>query len=464
MNARTYGAQSGLQQGTYLPPAAQPQNINPVWQSPVERLTLGTAASPFGCCNFFDSCTDEIMSLYYRGKLDLLDWMGFNVTEECYRSIEFISYVRPEQSQGSDTGGYLSDPCAAPNGIEFGSCKLSVEDFGRFGRSGPVRDVFKPTRYCKTRPRYFLDGSPVESEMQWDMLFTMDTMLNDIRRAVINGNATTGGQFDGLQRWVKTGYDCSALDSYVVNWNSNTMAGGAGITINGAATPAGFNFIDFLLDLHRNVKQRISWSPMLNNQQRMIGDTIIVLPTFLGRCLLDEYTCWSVCPGAQYEEVVKDNRDMRDFRLSLNGGLFGHGQISLDGDVIPLLNYDWANITGPTRGDIYYLTGSIGTQRIWEGEHLSADVAMNELRGEADMTGNPGDFFSTDGGRVLGKVNFDELCKQIEMWMRPRLWCQAPWAQIRFQNVRCATPSGPLSPDPSDTSFYPQTSFSAATC
>lgn len=436
-----------------------PQNQYQQMVTRETSLTLSTNASPFGCCNFFDSCTDEIFSLYYKGKLDLLDWMGFNPTDECYRVISFIEYVRPAQSGGADTAGYISDPCADPNGIEFGSCNLSVSDFGRYGRRGPSRDVMIPEKYCKTRPRYFLDGSPVTSEWMWDATFTMDQILNDVRVALITGNATTTGQFDGLQRWVKTGYDCQGLNSYVLNWNNNSMDGGAGITLNGAATPSTFNIIDWLLDLHRNIMQRINWSPTLSNQQMQTGDMILLMPTFMTRCLLDFFACWSVCPGAQYEEIQKNLREINDFRWSLNGGMFGNGQISLDGHTIPLLGYDWGLINGPTRGDMYLLTGAVGSQRIWEGEHLSAQTALSRLPGNLQ-----GRFESSDNGRVLMKTVSDNECYQVREWIHPRLWCSAPWAQVRIQNVVCQTPSGPLSPNPADTSFFITSSFTQAAC
>lgn len=421
-------------------------------------LTVSTAASPFGCCDFFDDCADEIFSLYFKGTLDLLDWMGFNPTDECFRVMHFIEWVRPEQSAGADTAGYIGNPCDDPNGIEFGSCSLSVEDFGRYGRETPAREVMIPEKFCKTRPRYFLDGSPVTTETMWDMIFTMDQMLNDIRVALITGNTATPGQFDGLQRWVRTGYDCQGLNSYVLDWNNNSMDGGAGVTLNGAATNP-FNIVEWLLDLHRNIMQRIGWSPVLSNQAMQTGDMILLMPTFMTRCLLDFFACWSVCPGAQYEEIQKNLREINDFRFSLNGGMFGDGQISLDGHTIPLLGYDWGLINGPTRGDMYLLTGQIGAQRIWEGEHLSAETAISRLHPSlADRFG------STDGGRVLVKSVSDNECYQIRQWMHPRLWCQAPWMQVRIQNVVCQTPSGPLSPNPADSSFYITSSFTPAVC
>ncbi len=67
---------------------------NPVQRSGglKQRLTLGTDATPFGCCNFFDRCGDgDLMSLHYAGRLPLLDYFGFNITEECYKVMEFLT-------------------------------------------------------------------------------------------------------------------------------------------------------------------------------------------------------------------------------------------------------------------------------------------------------------------------------------------------------------------------------------
>lgn len=433
--------------------------LNNPSQNIQRQLTVDQMATPFGCCNFFDACTTDILSLYYRNGLDLLDWMGFNVTEDCYRVVEFIECVRPEQAAGVDTVGYIADPCADPNGIQITSCSLHVEDFGLYGREGPTRDLYQPPRYCKTRPRKLFDGTPIESESDWDMTFVTDVMLNDIRVDLITGNVAVAGQFDGLQRWVSANHACQGLYSYVVNWNNNGMGGGAGITLNGAATPATFNIVDWLLDLHRNIMQRIGWSPMLKNQNMQTGDMIILLPSFMARCLLDYFACWSVCPGAQYEEVVKHQKEINEFRQTLNGGLFGDGQISLDGHTIPLLAYDWGLINGPTRGDMYLLTGSVGAQRIWEGEHLDASVVLNQMK-ESDGNG----FFALNGGRVLGKEYTENLCRILREWMKLRLFCMAPYLQVRFQDVACHTPSGPLSPNPAQSSFYITTSCEASEC
>lgn len=430
----------------------------------VRTMTLSTQATPFGCCNFFDDCADGLFSLYYRGQLDLLDLMNFGPTIDCYRSVEFISYVRPEQSGGTDTPGYLGDPCEEPHGVEFGSCKLTVEDFGLIARKGPVRNMFKPERYCKTSPRYFFDGTPVTNEAQWDAFFAMDQLLNDVRILLITGNSSTAGQFDGLQRWVKTGYECSGLDSYIVDWNGNNMSGtgGGAISINGVAVPGTPEITDALLELNQNINIRIGWSPLLKQQKQSGLQKVIILPSFMKRCLLDSYTCWSVCPGAQYEEIVKNLKDIREFRSTLNGGMFGQGKIYLDDEEISLLAYDWGMINGNNIGDMYMLTTAVGSQRLWDGEHLNANIVLDSLSDQG-LADRAGDYIPIDGGRVLMKSDFENLCAQKKVWMSLRLFCMAPWAQIRFQDVVCTTLTGPLSPDPG-SGYFPTSYFSPAIC
>jgi hypothetical protein len=155
---------------------------------------------------------------------------------------------------------------------------------------------------------------------------------------------------------------------------------------------------------------------------------IMVLPTDIIQCLLDFYTCWSVCDGSQYNEVALQSYEARNFRNGLLGGLFGHGQITLDGQIIPLLGYDWDLIKGPKTGDIYFLTGSVGNFRIWEGEHLSASVTVAE---------NPeAGYFESDGGRMIWRIDTENLCRTMKGWIMPRLFNKAPWSQVRFMNVQ----------------------------
>jgi len=440
------------------------------YQEQRERIitrAVSDSATPFGCCNFFDQCGDgDLMSLYYRGELGLLDLMNFQPTKVCHKVVEYISYVRPQMVGGNPTPGYLTDVCADPNGIEYGACKLDITDFGYLGRTSKERNIQISEKYCETSPRYRIDGTPVRRESEWDMLFTMDTMLDDVRRLLITGNSATPHQFDGLERLVRDGYtECNGmLDSMVVNWAGNPMSGGAGITFNGAAVPATVNIVDVLRSANRRINQRIDWSPVLRSQRMRPGQKILIMPTDWIDCLLNFYTCWSVCPtGVDITQFI-NTLDARDFRRGLEGGMFGDGEIMLDREIIPILAYDWELIKGPKTADMYLLTLGVGNQRFWEGDFLSADNALaniNAIRGDMEVSGG---YFPTDGGRVLGKMDFTNLCTKIKLWMTLRLFLRAPWAQMRIQSVQCENPLGVLSPDPLATSFYPATSFASAVC
>ena len=407
---------------------------------------------------FFDRCETGIMSLHHGGQMGLLDLFNWRISNEFKRTVKFITYVRPAMSEGSPTAGHLADPCDTPNGYEFGTTELELDDFARYGRSGPVRDVYKPERFCETDPIYDLDGNPVTSESEWDMLFAMDAIKQDLFRDIVVGNSSTPGQMDGILQWINTGYNSAILDSYVIDWAGNDMDGNGGgtITLNNNAVTGTFDIVDFLLDLYRRFKQRIKWTQRLSTQRRRPGDFVLVLPQFMTNCLLNKYTCWSVCPGKQYNETNLQTYEARTFRNNTLGGMFGDGTITLDGDEIPLFVHDWETIHGEARGDIFFMTRSVGNVRIWEGEHLDASRAVGTIRDKGHTN-----YRAIDDGRMVLADKILNLCDQINMWWRGRIWCVAPYLQARIMNVQCDTILGPLSPDPLATSFYPVTSFAA---
>jgi hypothetical protein len=423
-----------------------------------QRLSVSDAATMYACCGLFDLCTDrDLMSLSFEGQQPFLDWLGWQASNQCIERKSFISWVRPEECAEA----YLGDPCADPVQGEFGTCDFLLEDFGRLRATSPVRDItFNDVQYCAAQPRYRLDGSLIEDVREWDVRVATEILIQSLQRLVVTGNAATGGQFDGLLRLHRTnyvdptGHPCHMMDSIVIDWNQNDMGGGAGITWNGAAVGDGFDLVDVLLAAWRQVKRRISWSPALASRAWSPGNTVLVMPGFLAHCLLDHYTCWSVCPDSTILTY-----EGRQFRETLNGGLFGFGQISLDGDTIPVVAYDWGLIDGPTRGTIMMLTNELGGMRLINGQYLDMRAP-----GASGYPGARQKFEYLDGGRLLTWSESDETCIHQRVEMRPRILSWAPWAQIRIEDVRCGGPGPVISPDPCDTSFYPETSFSAAEC
>jgi hypothetical protein len=350
------------------------------------RLTESSLATIYGCCGLFDMCSDvDVLSLSLQGADPFLDWIAWQASDVCIIKKEFITWTRPEYSAGSPTAGYLSDPCDDPNGAEWGKCDFTLEDFARLRRKGPVRDVTEvDMKYCEAQPRYRVDGTMIMNDKEYDMVVAGEVLLQDLRRMIVTGNATTGGQFDGLEQLVVNDYTnsaglrCAIMDSIVVDWASHALGGGAGITINGNAIASTYDFIDVLLDVFRTIRQRIKWSPSLASQQLRVGDIVLVMPSHMTRCLLDFYTCWSVCEGREFNEANLQTFEARTFRNGLMGGMFGDGRIFLDSFEIPLLSYDWELIKGPNRNDIYMLTGQIGNIKTIHGQYINMNAARRE--------------------------------------------------------------------------------------
>lgn len=429
-----------------------------------QRLTESTLGSIYGCCELFPLCTNEdIVAMSFSRAEPFLDWLGWELTTECDIERGYIDWVRPAADGGRRSAGYVSDPCADPNGVEFGVCTFRLHDFGRLRREGPVRDItMNSVNLCAMRPRYRIGGQQITDEREWSIMMAMEALLQDYKRMVISGNAATPGQFSGLNTLISSAYTdptgrrCASMDSNVIEWAGNDMNGngGAAMNWNGRTIPAGTDLVTVLLTAYRDVRQRLAWSSLQG--QLRVGDMVLVMPTFLTRALLDAFTCWSVCPGQQFSEVSINTYEARMFRQNLLGGMFGAGRVYLDGFEIPIIPYDWDTIHGTQRGDIYLLTGNVGNIPLIRGQ-------LDDMR--AVVAGDRyGNFQALDQGRVLAWQVQDHTCIKEVVEMRPRLLMWAPWAQTRIQNVESAALHGPISPDPWATSFSYETSFNPASC
>ena len=431
----------------------------------VQRLAVSDLATIYGCCGLFDLCgEDDLISLTMQGADSFMDWIGWEATDVCVVEKNFISWVRPNEDTRT---GWLSNPCADPNSVEFGTCAFRIEDFARLRRAAPVQDITKNhLRLCERQPRYRIDGTRVNNDYEFRALLAAEAITQDLKVMTITGNVSTGGQFSGLENLVKTGYTdftgkrCALMDSIVIDWNGNTLSGGSGVTwTDGRGTfniANTYNLIDILLNAFRVVMQRIRLSPTLAAQNLMVGDVVIVATTQMIQCILDQYTCWRVCPGVAYNEANLNTLEAREFRDRLMGGLFGYGRIYLDGFEIPLIAYDWGLQKGPTLSDVYMLTGSVGNVKTIMGQHNN--MALVDVPELTDI------YTSSDGGRFLHWQNIDQTCVEQVLEFQPRILSWAPWTNVRIQDVKCNLPGGFLSPDPMETSFFPETSFTIAAC
>lgn len=413
------------------------------------RLTTTNAPTIYGCDPLFKLETEDALISLSFGNEQFLDWIAWTPTNICVINKSFFGWVRPS---GGNSVGYLADPCADPNSFEWDTCDFSLTDFARLRRGGPVRDITKvDVRYTWNQPRYRLDGSIINNDMEFDARLAMEVILQDLRRMIINGDASTSGMFDGLQQLIKYGYtnsngsDCRMMDSTVIDWNNNGLDGGAGITWNGAALASDLSFISAIIAVVRKIKHRLRMSPPLASQVLQEGDMVLVLPEDFVNGVLDAYTCWAVC-DSDWNRM--NTFEARTFRNSLLGGKFGFGTITIDSFRIPLMPFDYGTINGGDSFDAYLLVNKVGNIRLINGEFND----MTAAAGKADVS----DKFSTDGGRFLFWEQSDHTCTQRFLEMQPRLLFWAPWAQARFSNVKTTVPGGIISGDPTSEYFlYP---------
>jgi hypothetical protein len=172
---------------------------------------------------------------------------------------------------------------------------------------------------------------------------------------------------------------------------------------------------------------------------------ILVMPSSFITCLLDAYTCWSVCAG---DFSLMMSFEARRFRDALNGGLYGAGQITIEGVTIPIMPFDYNLINSGNTFDAYLLTRGVGNRRWLYGQYNNMNLVAAKMAGE-------GEFMSIDGGRVLTWNVHDHTCEERVAEMQPRLVLEAPWAQVRIADVSCDVIGGPLSTDPWDLEYFP---------
>ena len=416
-------------------------------------LSLSSMATMYGCCGLFDLCGDNDLLSLTVVQEQFLDWLSFRANNECNQFVKLISYIGPAgTAAGTQTSG-ASTACADAAGVEFGTCEILLPDKGRIKRAGPVRDItMNNMKLCDLQPVYMKDGTRIDDELQWTLTLAGETIKQDLMRMVVTGNTSNTGEFDGLEVLINTGYAdvrsgrlCTAMDSYVLDWDDHVMT----YEHNGVHA-----LVDYLIDIVRRIRRRARGRGGI-----AVGDMILQMPSYTRDCLLDTYSCWSVCPDG---DVNWSNPELRAFRNSLNGGTYGDGYITVDGQPVPIITYDWHDMGQAApyfTGDIYVLTRRIGSMPVLFGQYIDMNSPVAALSGEAGYA----HYSATDGGKFLRYWKYDNECFEGTMVMRPNIYLSAPWAQARIQDVACLRPLAPLSPDPT-SSYYAETALAVATC
>jgi len=439
------------------------QSINPIARQHgvIERHdATETGLYPLYNNPLLDICSENgLIGLALSGTYNkLFDFIGLEASNVDNKTIQSLTYMGVEgTAAGTATLPWQADPCDDRASSEWGSCALNFNGFGRLSLRTPVRDITQAAiKKCEIQPEYFYDGARVTDELQWDFIHTSKSLFSSLHNALIVGNKSSGDeQFDGLQRLIKTGYVdtetgevCSSLDSNVIDYNEQSMcpptaSPTAGITWNGNAVPGGTTLIQIVEEVIHVTMQRAAMSSYgdLNS-----GNVVIVMPNSWISEFLDCYTCAKYCTDG----IGMDSKDAREYRESLNGGLFNAGSIRVANLIVPIIGYDHSLINASGTADMYILTNKIGQQPLIRMEYNDFRRVVNAGGG---VTSRP-QLFALDDGKLLVMPSGNAgTCDSFILELQPRLIVRAPWAQTRIQDVARSAISPTISGDSSST-FY----------
>jgi hypothetical protein len=404
----------------------------------------------------FDLCGDnDLVSLSLYGAYNkAIDAIGVVNSSVQHIHEDMIVYVAASGAAAdTPTSGVHTDPCAAGNSVESGGCSFELTGWGRLRRTSETRDITDVIeKYCASQPIYDIAGDRIENDYEWDVVRLAAVILQDFHRLLITGNNAVAGQADGLEQLVTYGYQdpstdelCGAMDSTVIDYNNNAVCpvnGATAVTYNGALVTDGYKLFDFIKSFLRRTAQRVNMSSLVGAPLH-----IALATTETINCLINCYVCDIVC-GSDVERMDSVEARQEIGRLRQEFGANSAVLLSFEGYPVIFYAYDWALYDSVAdNSDIYILTPTVGNQPLLR-------VQMKDMSGALTTTNKSGTEFNvTDQNRVLSWETWDHTCYTVSVEMQWRVYCPAPWAQMRIMNVKCDTPLGGISNDPLSNLF-----------
>lgn len=421
-----------------------------------DPLTLANNQIPshlywYGLPPLFPECTGEdITTLFYHDSEPFLNWLGMKKATQRVVKRGFINWVLPVgATEGTVSSGLPVTLCDPGQGFSYDTCDYTLSDFGYIQRSGETWIVGgNQINYCETSPKWRVDGTEISDPLDWETSNLINVVMNDLAVRVLIGNKSTALDADGLLSLIKTGYEdsngnlCPLMDSFIIDWNENPACGDPGETpppvptVNGVDYNGVINIVKVLRDVIRRIRRRGTLAKLPPLQA---GDMILALPDWAIECIVMCAVCWIECSG---DWVRMDSNNAIARREEFMGGGLGYGHLNLDGFMLPLVPYNPINYNGDS-GDnpAGYLDNGDGTfnMLLLTRAFGNRDVMYMEYNDLSDGRDVGYRYATNENGQFLSWVNVDNRCWKFNMASEWRLRLEAPWAQVLFQNVSCAT-------------------------
>lgn len=431
------------------------------------NITLSTVSSPYGnTSGFLDPCGDnDYISLSMAGRSPLMDWMGVEGSDKSLLRFGYllsVADVKSYAAAGTADGSIaVADLCAPGATADFREAKQEVNGFALFRSTtegvNPYEDGLKN---CETDPLFRLDGSVITNNSEWMAVLASEILMQQAERFLFAGAlSTSGATIPGIDAIVNTGqtdYTSTALpqmNSVVVDMNNGAMVTGATPTWSdyrtNVALPVGISIMEVFKHLKRYFDARKSIVKTIANVPKAYGDTVIVGSSEMIDNLMDIQACYHTCEQntnltlAQVVELMA-NRETMAMRESLSqGGMFGYGDLLIEGERYPLLKRDFGN----DPNTLYMLTRGIGPVDFLKLQHQDFNATNSMREATIDIT---------DGGKIHNWKRLDGICEEYNHDMALRLKYRAPFMQARITNITAPnfSPMAGVSFDPDDAAFF----------
>lgn len=425
-----------------------------------EDITLSDVAGFYNQQLFDLNAEDGLISLMQYGSYNsAIDLIGVSTTDLYRIERNFITYIAPRGSaDGSPVSYAHADACAPGNKAEWGTVAHRLEGFGRQRGSTDSRDATSDfVKFSSQTPRYYVDGSEIRSDWEWDMATLSTAMLQDWQDKLITGDRTVAGEHDGLTNIVKYGYTDPygvlqpMMDSLVFDYNHNVMSPANpvnDVTYQGNALTGVVDIYQVIKEGLKRIRyERINKSSLPKQGILHLG----LLPAEHLYSLLETYVCHTQCSG---EQAMMYQADVQATLNALKAKVGEDGSVVLNFDGIPVLFkiYDYGLLTetggNAGDGDIYILTPRAGNMKLLDIQLKD----MNKLRDHPIM--RTGEYNITDNGRWLSWTQFDHTCWYNNLEMQWRIYAPAPWAQMVIRNVKPDSLLGATSGNPNSNFFF----------
>jgi hypothetical protein len=416
--------------------------------------TFAALSNPtiYGRNSIFSPCFNgDVFGLQVETQ-GIMNWLGWRRNKFWKRTVQFITWWRGEGADEGTTGA--GSPCDDPLSWEWGECSYELCHTSWYHRQGQPLGPHNTQTRCETDRMARINGVPIRDEFEWQLNGIMNALQQDVSYDAVHGNHANAWEMNGLEAVVRQGYEdnngnyCPMVDSWLIDWQNDDL--------DGAVNQWG-NFFDFLHELVGQIEYRASGLGRI--QER---DMVLFMPRFLADCLLDSFTCYSVCGVTDSGDITDQalRGQILQYRQSLNGGPLWDGRSAVgyirlkSGRRLPIMVDDTFDISKPNANycaDVYLLTRRIGNRDVFYGEYLDLATYANLMRKFNSTTG----IRVEKGGRFSFKGKEDNWCGVAMVGMSPELYLSAPWAQARIQDVCCSRQLKPITFDPFQPDYLP---------